>query len=240
MTTTERINPEFDHALEVLRDAGRRISESVSRLFTADTLRRAAENAAQRAAAAEPEPETERMLHLVSDDATDRSPLTPVEMDAERALMSSDAFLRWRPSAFVNITTPEDAESDPALSLTNISEQAKLDAARSTEVRVVDPATGGEKGSKLARFDLIPADALTHLAEHYGRGALKYADRNWERGYQWSLSYAALLRHLTAWWGGEDIDAETGSHHLDAVMWHAFALRTFAQHHLPGDNRPTP
>lgn len=95
------------------------------------------------------------------------------------------------------------------------------------ETRVVDAKTGGEKGSKLARFDLIPAEAVWALAEHYGRGCAKYADRNWERGYDWGLSVAALERHLTQWKLGESIDAETGSHHLIAVAWHAFALFIF-------------
>jgi hypothetical protein len=107
-----------------------------------------------------------------------------------------------------------------------------------TEERITDPTTGGEKGRKLARFDLIPARALWHLAEHFGRGASKYADRNWERGYAWSLSFGAIMRHLWAFWGGEDHDKETGSHHLDAVMWHAMVLRTFAEDYPEHDDRP--
>lgn len=106
------------------------------------------------------------------------------------------------------------------------------------EERVVDPATGGEKGRKLARFDLIPVEPLRLLAEHYGRGARKYADRNWEKGYAWSLSYAALMRHLTAFWGGEDLDAETGSPHIIAAAWHAFALAEYTRTHPEKDDRP--
>ncbi len=95
------------------------------------------------------------------------------------------------------------------------------------EVRVVDPVTGGEKGSKLARFDLIPPEALWALAEVYGKGAEKYSERNWQRGYKWSLSVAALCRHLFQWIMGERYDKETGCHHLSQVAWHAFALYTF-------------
>jgi dATP/dGTP diphosphohydrolase len=107
-----------------------------------------------------------------------------------------------------------------------------------SEFRIIDPLTGGEKGRKLARTDLLPPDALLSIAEHYGRGALKYEDRNWERGYAWSLSYGALLRHLFAWWGGEDIDAETGSSHLAAVGWHALALIAFETREVGTDDRP--
>lgn len=104
------------------------------------------------------------------------------------------------------------------------------------EVRVVDPVSGGEKGSKLARFSLIPSEFLWALAEHYGIGARKYADRNWERGYRWSLSVDALERHLHQWKQGEWKDQETGSPHLIAVAWHACALFIFGLRKLGTDD----
>jgi len=106
----------------------------------------------------------------------------------------------------------------------------------SVEVRSVS-RTGGEKGTKDERFDLIPISALTQLARHYGVGARKYADNQWRKGYEWSKSYAALQRHLTAWWAGEDIDEETGSSHVAAVAWHAFTLLTFIEEHPDFDDR---
>lgn len=99
------------------------------------------------------------------------------------------------------------------------------------EVRVTNEQTGGAKGSKLARYDLIPVEALNEVAKLYGAGAAKYEDRNWERGYAWSLSYAALQRHVNAFWGGESIDPETGRHHLAAAVFHCFALMTFEKFH---------
>jgi len=107
------------------------------------------------------------------------------------------------------------------------------------EQMVVDPETGGAKGSKLARFDLLPYDALLLVAEHFGKGASKYQDRNWERGYDWGLSMAALQRHLAAFWSGEDVDEETGSFHLQAVVFHALALLTFQIRDLGTDSRGT-
>lgn len=97
--------------------------------------------------------------------------------------------------------------------------------------------TGGQKGVKPERFDLIPVGALTKLAAHYGVGAEKYADNQWRNGYEWSKSYAALQRHLNAWWGGEDTDEETGSSHMAAVAWHAFTLLTFIDEHPDFDDR---
>jgi hypothetical protein len=104
------------------------------------------------------------------------------------------------------------------------------------EVRSVS-STGGEKGVKLARYDLIPVDALRQIAEHYGRGAEKYADNQWRKGYEWSKSFAALIRHANQFWGGEDYDEETGSNHMAAVAWHALTLLTFFEEHPDFDDR---
>lgn len=109
-----------------------------------------------------------------------------------------------------------------------------------SEIIVTDEKTGGQKGSKLQRFSLIPSEFLWALAEHYGQGAKKYADRNWERGYKWSLGVDALQRHLHQWCLGENNDPETGSSHLVAVAWHAIALFIFQLRGLgTNDIQPT-
>jgi hypothetical protein len=111
-----------------------------------------------------------------------------------------------------------------------------------SEELVVDPFSGGMKGSKRARFDLLPFDALWRVAEHFGAGGKKYEDRNWERGYNWSLSFAALHRHLALWWNGENeeplTEADEIIHHLDAVVFHALALRAFTLRQIGTDDRP--
>lgn len=98
--------------------------------------------------------------------------------------------------------------------------------------------TGGQKGVKLARFDLIPAFPLWQLAELYGRGAEKYEPRNWELGYEWSKSFGSLMRHAWLFWNGEDIDEETGMPHMSCVAFHAFALEQFRKDHPDFDDRP--
>lgn len=115
------------------------------------------------------------------------------------------------------------------------------------EVRVVDPTTGGAKGVKLARFELMPWAIFRELAEHFGRGARKYEDRNWERGYAWSLSFAALHRHLEAFWARDDIDHDPSlyvegeehvARHIIAVVWHACVLAFFSRYGRGTDDRP--
>lgn len=113
----------------------------------------------------------------------------------------------------------------------------------SEEVRMTS-STGGQKGGKPERHDLIPTGPLRMLAAHYGKGAAKYervnGRDNWRNGYEWSLSYAAMQRHLTAFWSGEDNDPETGSPHLVAVAWHCFTLLDFMQHYPEFDDRQDP
>lgn len=105
------------------------------------------------------------------------------------------------------------------------------------ETRITDPVTGGQKGSKPERFDLIPVDPLEEEARVYGFGATKYTDDNWRKGYKWSLSFAAMLRHAYAFWRGETYDKESGLHHLAHVKWHCNTLMWFTKHYPQGDNR---
>jgi hypothetical protein len=106
------------------------------------------------------------------------------------------------------------------------------------EVRVTNEQTGGQKGKKPQRYDLIPWSEMDKVAELYAFGATKYADHNWRKGYEWSLSFASLIRHATAFWdAGEAIDPETGVHHMTSVVFHALALMYFEDHYPDLDDR---
>lgn len=108
---------------------------------------------------------------------------------------------------------------------------------RGEETRVTDPWTGGQKGQKPERFSLLPFDALDEILKGYHYGAQKYADHNWRRGYKWSLSFDAALRHLTAWWEREDKDPESGLSHLAHAGWHVLCLLWFELNDKGTDDR---
>lgn len=110
----------------------------------------------------------------------------------------------------------------------------------SNEVRVTDPKTGGQKGSKDERYDLFPFDALDEIARVFGVGARKYEPWNWLRGYAWSLSLASLLRHVSRFAQGEDRDPETGCLHLAHAAWHCLVLIVFYLRGLGTDDRQPP
>lgn len=112
---------------------------------------------------------------------------------------------------------------------------------------IQESETGGRKGQKLERFDLLDPDVMQAVARQFGRGAFKYGDRNYQKGYDWSLSYAAAQRHLNAFWGGENWDPDPfwdeynlgRPHHLDAAIFHLMALREFFNKHPEFDDRAT-
>lgn len=66
------------------------------------------------------------------------------------------------------------------------------------------------------RLDLLPPTAVWGIGEALTYGAKKYADFNYKRGdgLDWGRVFAANIRHLNQWNGGEDLDTESGLNHL--------------------------
>lgn len=106
----------------------------------------------------------------------------------------------------------------------------------SPERRVVSE-TGGMKNAKLAEMSSFDPKALDALARVAGYGALKYERLNFVKGYRWSLSYDALQRHLNAFWGGENLDPESGLPHLAHAAWHCLTLLCFSMRSIGTDDR---
>lgn len=111
---------------------------------------------------------------------------------------------------------------------------------RTGEVRLVNAKTGGAKGTKPQRMELLPYGALQRVAEVYAFGAEKYEAHNWRKGYAWSLSFGAMQRHLAAFWEGEERDPESGLSHLAHAAFHVLGLLHFAEHdrYAEHDDRP--
>ena len=87
------------------------------------------------------------------------------------------------------------------------------------------------------RYDLLPTHALASLAEVYTFGAVKYSDNNWRKGMAWGRCFASCLRHLFAWWRGEDIDKESGLPHLSHAAWNIITLMEYQRLSIGLDNR---
>lgn len=87
-------------------------------------------------------------------------------------------------------------------------------------------------------FAGIPISLVEWLANTYGHGASKYSDDNWRQGYKWSLSWAAMVRHLreaTKW--PRCKDEESRQPHLAHALWHVLTLLEWYDTHPELDDR---
>lgn len=119
---------------------------------------------------------------------------------------------------------------------TDQSEIARDLIGRATEQRATS-ASGGQKGLKPEAYALIPTYPLAELARVYGYGAAKYDDNNWRRGYPYSWSLSALMRHIEAFRSGVSVDSESGRHHLAHAAFHLFTLMHFDVNGTGEDDR---
>ncbi len=65
----------------------------------------------------------------------------------------------------------------------------------------------------------VPPAALLHLMQAMADGKQKYGLMNWrEKRVSASVYYDAAMRHLMAFWDGEDKASDSGVHHLGHAM----------------------
>jgi hypothetical protein len=70
------------------------------------------------------------------------------------------------------------------------------------------------------RYDLLPWEAIDELAKHCEEGALKYGERNCEKGIPIHSLIDSAIRHLSCYMRGMKDEP-----HLRAAMWNiAFAI----------------
>ena len=75
--------------------------------------------------------------------------------------------------------------------------------------------TGRKFDTGKDRWDLVPYAALREIVYVLTFGATKYGPENWKQVPEARNRYfAALQRHLYAWWTGQQTDPETGTNHL--------------------------
>jgi hypothetical protein len=73
-------------------------------------------------------------------------------------------------------------------------------------------------GAKKAPLELVPPVLMIAASAALANGAEKYGAYNYrEAGVKASIYYAAALRHLSAWWDGEEIAEDSGVDHLAHV-----------------------
>jgi len=88
------------------------------------------------------------------------------------------------------------------------------------------------------RYDLLPPEALETVVKVYTFGAQKYSPRNWEMGIPWSRIFGAIMRHLWAFYRGEDNDKETNIPHPAHAVFGCLALLHYMRYRKNFDDRP--
>lgn len=74
-------------------------------------------------------------------------------------------------------------------------------------------------GLKKIPMHLVPPIAVAHLARAFENGVGKYGPFNWrEKTISSTVYYGAAMRHLMAWYDGEDLAPDSGVHHLAHAM----------------------
>lgn len=74
------------------------------------------------------------------------------------------------------------------------------------------------------RWSLVDFDALEDMVRVLEFGAKKYSDNNWKKGLKTSEIFESMMRHMSAYMRGEDVDPESGLSHTGHILCNAMFL----------------
>lgn len=94
-------------------------------------------------------------------------------------------------------------------------------------------------GSKKAPLHVVPAPVLMEIGLGMLEGAMKYGSYNFRAAdVRASVYYDAAMRHLMAFWEGEDLDPDSGLHHVAKALSCLTVLRDGIMREQFVDDRP--
>lgn len=108
-----------------------------------------------------------------------------------------------------------------------------------TEVTKKDTNPKDAIGVSKTPVSTIPSQFIMGTGLAMMEGAIKYRRHNYRvAGIRYSVYYDALMRHMMAWWEGEDIDPDSGLSHLYKASA-CIAIMVDAMHSgIGNDDRP--
>lgn len=89
----------------------------------------------------------------------------------------------------------------------------------SGERRQFDTGAQRDISTDKGRYDLISPIMIERLAKLLQRGAIKYTERNWEKGMPLSVYMDSAMRHLFKF-----LEGHRDEDHLIAAIWNLQAL----------------
>ena len=78
--------------------------------------------------------------------------------------------------------------------------------------------------------ELVSPEFILHTALVLTYGAKKYDAENWRAGIMYKRIYGGIMRHMLAWFNGEDNDPESGLPHLSHAACGLMFLITYTDH----------
>lgn len=94
-------------------------------------------------------------------------------------------------------------------------------------------------GVKKVPLHAVPVKPLLEVGLAMMEGGRKYGTHNYRAiGVRMSTYYDAVMRHMMAWWEGEDVDPDSGIHHLIKTMASLFVIRDSMHMRNCIDDRP--
>jgi hypothetical protein len=94
-------------------------------------------------------------------------------------------------------------------------------------------------GVQKPSMSVVPPAALVPLMKAMADGAQKYGAFNWrDKTVSSTVYYDAAMRHLMAWFDGEESAADSGVHHLGHVMACCAIILDAQASATINDNRP--
>jgi hypothetical protein len=94
-------------------------------------------------------------------------------------------------------------------------------------------------GIRKAPLSTVPGNVLAEIGVAMLEGASKYGRHNYRSaGVRASVYYDAAMRHLIAWWEGEDTDPDSGMSHITKLLACMTVLRDAMHQDMWEDDRP--
>lgn len=94
-------------------------------------------------------------------------------------------------------------------------------------------------GTSKPPLSTLPSGPLYEAAAALLEGGLKYGRHNYRvMGVRASIYFDAAMGHLWAWWEGEDLDDDSGIHHISKAIAGLMVLRDAQLEDNCDDDRP--
>lgn len=185
-------------------------------------------------------PEQEARAKQIDDLIRRGRPLTKEAREAVEKSGSFDILLKPVPPeeavklAFDEVAVPEDSifTADQIV--------ATVEAITGVDIRGKPTNPKDAVGIAKVPFSTIPQPVMAMVGLAMMEGARKYGRHNYRSaGIRASVYFDALMRHMTAWWEGEDIDPDSGlPHPVKAIATLAVLMDCIMSGNIVDDRPP--